>query len=460
METAVDAHATSTGRRREHRAWYWYDWANSAYITTTSTVIASPYLTAVAKAAACPDLADGQTCTTPVSFLGFSILPGSLMPIVLGVSTFLSAFVLVVVGAIADRSPRPTNLLAGFAWAGSVAAAGLFLATGTNWQLGVALVIFANMCMGASLVVYDALLCRIAEPDERDGVSSRGWAFGYAGGGLLLAINLVFMLMAPKLDISDGLAARISMLSAAIWWAGFTVIPVLGLRHVKGAVSEEVASRAGTVRGSFGQLARTLRELRTYPNTLLFLVAYLFYNDGIQTVITNSSLYGTDELGFKQDQVLQVFLLVQFVALGGALLFGKIAARVGAWRTVLYGIAGWFVTVVIAFFTPSKQILMFALLGVLIGIVMGGTQALSRSLFSQLVPRNREAEFFSLYQAMERGTSWIGSILFGVVYGFAHSYRYSIIALILFFAVGGFLLARVDMKQGIIDAGNELPAVI
>ena len=198
----------------------------------------------------------------------------------------------------------------------------------------------------------------------------------------------------------------------------------------------------------------------SYPQTLLFLLAYLFFNDGIQTVISASSVYGAEELKFSSSQLIEIILLVQFVAFGGALLFGRLANRFGAWRVVLNSLVLWTLVVTIAFFVPTGGFLIFAGLAVLIGIVLGGSQALSRSMYSQLIPRGREAEFFSLYQAMERGTSWFGTLVFGLVHQFTHSYRWAIIALIVFFVVGGLLLSRVRMREGIIAAGNEVPAVI
>jgi UMF1 family MFS transporter len=189
-------------------------------------------------------------------------------------------------------------------------------------------------------------------------------------------------------------------------------------------------------------------------------VAYLFFNDGIQTVISASSVYGAEELRFSDSQLIEIILLVQFVAFGGALLFGRLARRFGAWRVVLNSLALWTLVVTIAFFVPTGGFLIFVGLAVLIGIVLGGSQALSRSMYSQLVPRGREAEFFSLYQAMERGTSWFGTLVFGLVHQFTQSYRWAIIALIVFFVVGGLLLSRVRMREGIIAAGNEVPVVI
>lgn len=444
---------------RFRRSWYWYDWANSAYVTTTATVLLGPYLTSVAKEAACPGLAEGARCTTDLSVLGVPVDPGSLVPYTVTAATILSAIVLIFVGAIADRSPRPARLLGGFAWAGSLAACFMFFLVGSNWQLGVGLMMVAAVCLGSAQVVYDSLLCQIASPDERDSVSSRGWALGYLGGGLLLAINLALVTIKP-FGLDTETTVRISLLSAGLWWALFTVIPVKGMWDLRGVERPEVAREAGIVGGSLRQLWDTFTELRAFPQTMLFLLAYLFFNDGIQTVIGVSSLYGAEELNFTQEQLIVTILLVQFVAFGGALLFGRLAARIGAWRSVLLSLALWTVTVALAFLVPEEAFYPFLALGVLIGIVLGGSQALSRSLYSQLIPKNREAEFFSLYQAMERGTSWFGTLTFGLVYQLTHSYRWAIIALVVFFVLGGVLLARVDVRQGIIDAGNEVPKVV
>jgi UMF1 family MFS transporter len=446
---------------RYQRPWYWYDWANSAFVTTVGTVLFGPYLTSVATEAACPGLAENATCRTSLHVLWVPIDPGSLAPYTITIATLLSAVLLVFAGAIADRSPRPARLLGLFAAVGATAGSGLFFVTGTRWALGVVLMIIASIALGASLVVYDAILCRIASPDDRDTVSSRGWALGYLGGGLLLAINLVIVVKPGLIGVDKTMAVRISMLSAGLWWGLFTLIPVIGLWNLRGSgIAREDRPQAGAVRGSVGQLAHTFRELQRFPQTLTFLLAYLFFNDGIQTVINSSSLYGSEQLKFSAEQLIALILLVQFVAFGGALLFGRIATRYGAWRTVLNSLVAWGVIVIAAYFVPAKAFVPFLVLGVLIGIVLGGSQALSRSLFSQLVPQSREAEFFSFYQAMERGTSWFGTLLFGLVHQLTHSYRPAIVALIVFFVLGGLILRKVDMRRGILDAGNALPRVV
>lgn len=454
----IATEAPGAPARRWRRSWYWYDWANSAFVTTTGTVLFGPYLTAVATEDACPGLAEDATCGTDLRVLGVPVDPGSVAAYTVTVATIVSAILLVFVGALADRSPRPARLLGGFAWTGALAAALMVLVTGSAWELGAILMIVATVALGASLVVYDALLCRIAHPDDRDAVSSRGWALGYLGGGLLLVANLALVSLTP-FGLSTGDAVRLCLLSAGLWWAAFTLIPVLGLRRVRGLGRAAPGTGHGIVRGSLGQLRDTFLDLRRYPQTMSFLVAYLFFNDGIQTVIAASAIYAVEEIGFAESQLMALILVVQFVAFGGALLFGLIAARAGAKRTVLGGIGLWTGVVVAAYLLPNGRFLPFVALGVVIGLVLGGTQALSRSLYSQLVPADREAEYFSLYQAMERGTSWFGMLTFGLVHQLTGSYRLAIIALIVFFVVGGVLFARVDVRRGIREAGNEVPAV-
>ena len=440
------ADLTPLARAKEQRSWYFYDWANSAFATTVAGVLFGPYIKAVAEEAA----VDGR-----ISVLGIAIAPGALPAFIITASTIISAVLLPLLGAVADRTSRKKDLLAGFAWAGAAAAAVLFFVTGDNWQLGAASFLVANLCFAASAVFNDAILPLISTEQERDAVSSRGWAMGYAGGGLLLAINFVMVTFHDSFGMTEGLAARVSMLSAALWWAAFTFIPFRGIHNRPPADVEAV--EGGVFARSFGQLWITLKEMRRYPVALTFLVAYLFFNDGIQTVISQASIYGTDELGFPLGTVLATYLLVQFVAVGGAILFGRLAARRGAKNVILMGLGIWMAIVTAGLFLPREQLVPFLLLGTAIGIVLGGTQALARSYFSLLIPKGKEAEFFSFYHAMDRGTSWFGTLVFGLVFQFTGSYRPALFALIIFFVIGAILLSRVDTAKGIRDAGNELP---
>jgi UMF1 family MFS transporter len=433
-------------RASEQRAWYFYDWANSAFATTVAGVLFGPYIKAIAENAA----VDGR-----ISVFGVAIAPGALPAFIITASTILSAILLPLLGALADRTARKKDLLAGFAWAGSAAAALLFFVTGDNWQLGAAAFLVANLCFAASAVFNDAILPLISTEDERDRVSSRGWAMGYAGGGLLLAINFVLVTLHDTFGLTEGSAARISMLSAAVWWAAFTFIPYRGIRNRPPV--DVPAVPGGVFARSFGQLWATLKDLRSYPVALTFLMAYLFFNDGIQTVISQASIYGTDELGFSLGTVLATYLLVQLVAVGGAIAFGWAAGKRGAKQVILVGLGIWMGIVTAALLLPDGQLVPFLLLGVAIGIVLGGTQALARSYYSLLIPAGKEAEYFSFYHAMDRGTSWFGTLVFGVVYQVTDSYRPAIFALVVFFLVGGLLLLRVDTERGIRDAGNAVP---
>jgi len=444
-------------RRRQQRAWNWYDWANSAYYTTVLSVMFAPYLITVAgRAAGCAD--PDETCSRTVGLLGLHLAAGSLPFYLTSFATIASAFLLPVVGAFVDRSRRKRLHMAGFAWAGSLFAALLFFVQGDQWQIGAVAIVLSSVLGGCSLVSYYAILVDISTEDERDAVSSRGWAWGYLGGGLLLLVNLVLFLGHDTFGVSQGLAVRLSLLSAALWWAGFTLIPVLRLHDYE---PQHVVARSGTlVQRSFGQLWTTLREMRGFPMTLTFLVAFLFYNDGIQTVIAVASTYGAKQLGFGQSVLIATILMIQFVAYAGAMLFGRLAGRFGSYRCILWGTFAWMAIVVLAMFLPAGNIALFLALGVGIAIVLGGTQALSRSFFSLLIPRGREGEYFALYNACERGTSWFGTFLFGLVFQLSGSYRPAILALVVFFVLGAVLLLRLDPERGIREAGNAVPAVV
>jgi len=445
-------------RAREQKAWNWYDWANSAYYTTVLSVLFAPFMITVAgRAAGCGSSAD-ETCARTVDVLGLHLAAGSLPFYLTSFATISSAFVLPVVGALVDRSSHKRRHMAGFAWSGSFFTALLFFMHGDQWQLAAFAIVMSSILGGCSLVSYYAILVDISTEDERDRVSSRGWAWGYLGGGLLLALNLVMVLAHGALGLDKELAVRLSLLSAALWWAGFTLIPYLRLRDHP--AQDVVPESGGLLSRSFGQLFTTLREMRRFPMTLTFLIAFLFYNDGIQTVVNVASTYGSKQLGFGDTVLIATILLIQFVAFGGALFFGRLAERYGAYRCLLWGTYAWMVIVVVAMFLPRKNVVAFLLAGVAIAIVLGGTQALSRSFFSLLIPRGREGEYFALYNACERGTSWFGTFLFGFVFQVTGSYRPAIVALIVFFVLGAVFLLRLDARRGITEAGNLAPRVV
>jgi MFS transporter, UMF1 family len=435
--------------RRERFGWYSYDWANSVFYTSVVTVFLAPYLTSIAKNAA-----DASGRIHP---LGISVPPGSFFGYVLSFSTILQVLVLPLTGAIADRSGHKRQLLAGFAALGSLATLAMFLVAGDRYMTGAVLFVVANLSYGASIVVYYSWLPDLAGPDDRDAVSSRGWAYGYLGGAVLLALNLVLFSNYESLGLTQGQAVRICLASAGVWWAGFTIVTVSLLRNRRPHGLVAVAGRPGLVRASFGQLWATLKELRRYPLTLWFLAAYLLFNDGVQTVIGVSAQYGAEQLKLPQTTLVSAILLVQFVAFAGAMGMGRLAAAVGARKTVLWSLAVWTVVLVAAYFVQAGAALQFYLLAMVIGFVLGGTQALSRSLFSQLIPSGKEAEYFGFYEISDRGTSWLGPFLFALTFQLTASYRYAIFSLVFFFLAGGILLSRLDLRRAIVAAGNVPP---
>ena len=429
--------------KRERFGWYSYDWAMSVFNTSVITVFLGPYLTAIARDAAGPD--------ERLSLLGLSIAAGSWFSYVLSASVVLQVFVLPLTGAVADRTGRKREMLAGFAFLGAFSTTGLYFAGDGRWLLAAVLFVVANISFGCAVVVYYSWLPDLAGPDERDMVSSRGWAFGYVGGALLLAVHLGLVLSAESLGLTTGEAVRICLATAGLWWGTFTVFTVSRLRNRPVAAS---ATRTGS---SFRQLATTFREMRAFPLTLWFLGAYLLFNDGVQTVISLSAVYATEELGLDQSVLTGAILMVQVVAIGGALALGRLAGRYGAKRVVLGALLAWIGVIGAAFFLQEGAIAQFYALAAVIGLVQGGTQALSRSLFSQLIPAGKEAEYYGFYEISDRGTSWLGPLVFGLTYQLTDSYRLAIFSLVFFFVAGFVALAALPMRRAVVEAGNTPP---
>ncbi|MEV6665884.1 MFS transporter [Streptomyces nigra] len=445
-EAADDA----AGRRREQRGWYFYDWACSVYSTSVLTVFLGPYLTSVAEAAA-----DADGFVHP---LGIPVRAGSFFAYSVSLSVVVAVLVMPLVGAAADRTGRKKPLLAAAAYTGAAATTAMFLLDGDRYLLGGLLLVVANAAQSVAMMLYNSYLPQIAPPEERDAVSSRGWAFGYAAGSLMLVVNLALYLGHETFGVSEGMAVRICLASAGLWWGVFALVPLLRLRD-RGPSTAKTGGQRGTTTG-FRQLAATLRDMRRHPLTLAFLLAYLVYNDGIQTVITQASVYGSKELGLSQSTLIGAVLLVQVLAVAGALTMGRLARVYGAKRTILGSLVAWTLTLAAGYFLPAGAPVWFFVLAAGIGLVLGGSQALSRSLFSHLVPPGKEAEYFSAYEISDRGMSWLGPLLFGLTYQLTGSYRDAIISLVAFFVIGFILLARVPVRRAISDAGNPVPPTI
>jgi UMF1 family MFS transporter len=333
----------------------------------------------------------------------------------------------------------------------------LYFVKDGRFALGAFLLIVANISFGAALVVANSYIPDLAAPDQRDTVSSRGWAAGYAGGGLLLILNIILYAGYESFGVTQAEAVRISLMSAGIWWALFTIVTVRGLRSLNRPVGA-VGSQAITI--GFKELKTTIKDIRKYPETLKFLIAYLFYNDGIQTVIAISGTYAILELELTEISLVIAILIVQITALSGALLLAKLSNRIGAKRVILMTLLIWTLMVVITYGLPAGQQNPYLVIAAGIGFVLGGSQALSRSLYSQVIPRAQEAQYFSFYEISERGTSWLGTLAFGIVFGLTGSYRQSVLFVIAFFVIGGLLLLRVNIRQAITESGNPQPKVV
>jgi MFS transporter, UMF1 family len=437
---------------REILGWTMYDWANSTFSTTVVTALLGPYITALAGSS-----------ENPLAFFGIRIEPAAIYPFAASLSVFLQVFFLPILGTIADYTNLKKKMMMAFAYAGATAT--IFLVfiqadmpvIGTNGAVlfGSLLAIVANLCFGAAVVFYNAFLPEIASPENRDMVSSKGFAYGYLGGGLLLLVNLGMLTVMED----TGLAVRLSLASAGAWWFIFTYIFPQQRLKVREA-TKQMPEGVGYFRHGIRTIRKTLSEMRSkYPVTLQYLIAYLIYNDGIQTVIIVATLFAATELGVETTSLLLLVLMVQFVAFGGAFLFGYLAKRFGAKRAIVLSLFIWSALVIYAYGFLYTETQLF-IMGAVMATVLGGSQALSRSLFSQMIPADHEAEYFGFYEVSERGTSWLGPMAFAAAVQITGSQRIAIISLIIFFVVGLALLMRVDVEKGIRDAGHSPEGVV
>jgi UMF1 family MFS transporter len=429
--------------KREQVGWCMYDFANSAFYTTVITLFLGPYLTALASNAA-----DASGYVHP---LAIPIYARSFWSYAVSLSVILQVLFLPVFGAVADYGRRKKEILGATAYLGALATIAMFFLQGSDYLFGGLLFLIANVSFGAAEVIYNSLLPEIAAPEDRDTVSSKGYAYGYIGGGVLLALNLALFLSAGKIGITEGMAVRISLASAGVWWAVFT-IPTLITMHNRGP-ARQLARGQSAVATAVRQFAHTLKEIDRYPQTTVFLIAYLLYNDAIQTVIALSSQFGSDELKIPQAQMTLTILMVQFVAFFGAIGFNWVASRTGAKRAVVISLVIWIGVVVYILWV--KTMIAFFLMAAVVALVLGGSQALSRSLFAQLVPKGREAEYFGVYEITDKGTSWICPIVFGLALQFTKSFRLAILSLLFFFVGGLLILLKVNVAQGERDVAAQ-----
>ena len=440
--------------RREIFGWLTYDWANSAFYTTVVSVLLGPYLTSLAQA---------HVGENGVIFdfgsLG-AVTAKNLFSLSITVSVFCQVLFLPALGAIADYSNLKKRLMAFFCYLGVTASGLLFFISGDSYVYGSVLLIIANLGFGAANVFYNAYLVDLTTEDRRDSISSYGFASGYAGGIVMLILNMLFVQNAESFGLTTGFAVRLSLVAASLWWGSFAFI-TFSLIKSRDA-GKTMPQGKNIVSVGFGELGGTIKELIRLRRTAQFLVASFCYNNGIQTVITSASVFLAQELfvarGKEASQtfLLGIFFVAQVSALVGAISFERLARIIGAKRTLLISLFVWICIVIFAygFLETTAQAWVMS---VFIGLVLGSSQALSRSLYSQMIPKGRESSFFGLYEISERGTSLVGSLVFGVVVGATGSFRQAILSMILFFAAGITLLIFTDTKRAIREAGNLTP---
>lgn len=430
-----------------------YDWANSAFQTTVVTVLIGPYLTDLAQR----DVGRNGVVVS-LGPLG-AITAASLFPFCISVSVFLQVLLLPFLGAVADYTNAKKRLMMGSCYGGVVATCLLFFVTGHRYLVGALLLVVANFAFGMTIVLYNAFLNDVASEPRRNKISSQGYAVGYLGGGLLLAANLVLLSMADRLGISKALAVRICLLSAGLWWGGFAVITFARLR-TRGAKRSPPSHRSYLTIG-VSELWTAWAALRRMPHVRRYLVAYMAFNDAIQTVIAVASVFLAQELfvsrglATNESFLIGLVLMVQFVAFFGALLFERIAALINTKNAVLFSLFLWTGIVIYAYGVLDTIPQAWAM-GAVLATVLGGSQALSRSLFSQMIPVGHEATFFGLYEITERGTSWIGPFVFGIVVSVTGSYRQAILSLIVLFLTGIVALFLTNIERAIREASHLL----
>jgi MFS transporter, UMF1 family len=414
-------------RTREQRAWAMYDWANSAFQSTIITAVFPIYFASVAASDLPAAVATERFATATT------------------IALTIVAIISPILGAYADYAGAKKRLLAIFLGIGVVATALMFTITRSQWQWAALLFIVSNLGVSGSFVFYDSLLPHIANDDEIDRVSSAGYALGYLGGGLLLAINLAWILKPGWFGLPDaGVASRLSFLSVAVWWLAFS-IPLFRRVPEPRVRPHDLPPGMGPVAASLRQLVATVKELARYRQAFLMLVAFLIYNDGIGTIIRMAGLYG-QEIGLPQTALITAFVMVQFVGIPFAFLFGWLAGKIGAKASVFVALLVYVIISIVGYYMTAAW--QFFLLSFLVAMVQGGSQALSRSLFASMIPKHKSSEFFGFFSVFEKFAGIVGPALFAVTVRMTGSSRTAILSVIGFFVIGAVLLWFVNVPDG------------
>jgi UMF1 family MFS transporter len=422
--------------RPELRAWALYDWAASSVQTTIMVAVFPIYFVKVAGAG----IAESGATQRYAAINSIALL--------------VIALVSPLLGAISDYRAAKKRFTAIFMSLGAVACCGLFLVGPGDLDLASWLFIAVMVGVAGSYVFYEALLPHIAAPQEIDRVSAAGYAVGYLGGGVLLAFNLGWIQMPAVFGLPSGeglteseatLPVRLAFLSVAIWWVLFSIPLFRKVSEPPVRIEPDERPGESPVRVAFVRLGETFRELRSYRQAFVMLLAFLIYNDGIQTIIKMATAYGT-EIGIGQSALIGAILLVQFVGIPCTFLFGSVAGRIGAKRALFLGLLAYTVISILGYYMTTAT--HFFVLAGLVGVVQGGTQALSRSLFASMIPQHKSGEFFGFFSIFEKFAGIFGPLIFAGTIAVTGSSRNAILSVIGFFAVGAALLALVNVEEG------------
>lgn len=415
--------------KRDIRAWTMYDWANSAFATTIMAAVFPVFYASLGAA--------GETGAIMTSRWGFTT----------AIAALIAAVISPLLGAVADFSGSKKKFLTIFMLLGAVSTALLFLPNQPgDWLLASFIFIFANIGFAGSLVYYDALLPHVARADEIDQVSSRGYMMGYIGGGVLLAVNLVMIMVLPSIfpALSTGLMTRLSFLTVALWWFGFS-LPLLF--RVKEPTRKIELGEEGmnAIKASITRLKNTFKDLKKYRDLSLGLLAFWVYANGIGTIITMATIYGK-ELNFSDITLIGTLLMVQILAAPFALLFGWLAKRIGTKKAIYLSLTIYSLIAIVGYFMYHEW--QFWALGAAVATVQGGSQALSRSMIGRMMPKSKSAEFYGFFSVFEKFASILGPAIFAVVSRIMNESRLSIASLIVFFLLGIFILTKVNLERG------------
>ena len=424
--------------RKSIFGWCMYDWANSAYITTVGVALLPIYF------------AEGIVGKDGVVIFGATVSATALWGFMLGGAALLVFLFAPVLGAIADFSSAKKKFLICFAYIGSLFATLLiFCMPGGVW-LAVVLYIGTQVCFVGGNVFYDAFLPQLASEDKLDSVSAKGFAYGYVGGSIQFGLSLALVAMHEAIGIDRVMAVRIAMAMTGLWWASWTLFTVKYLKEIKTdqKLPEKYRNQpkiSAYLSLGINRTIATAKKVGNFKHLTLFLIAYMIYNDGIHTVTSMGTIYGKEELGLSDTDLMVTLLLIQVVALVGALIFGLLANRIGARRSVMFSLVLWSGVVIYAYFIQTAK--EFFILGMIVGFVLGGTQALSRSFYGAMIPEKASAEFYGFYSVFSKFSAIWGPITFGLIRQITGTARLAIISLMVFFIVGLILLAFVNDEK-------------